>query len=158
MNDIFFPQKTGSCSSSGTNWALSIRWISILWISIRKTNCTIHWMEIYSADESCSVVTRTHLGNAIGWNPTYKPETAWLKFAKFAVNRDFHKTVFRSRGQHLRKFIRTEESVLFTKEKSLTPTGIVWNVAAFSLIWNTNMAAAKSCENALKGFYTVSVK
>lgn len=152
MNDIFFPQKTGSCSSSGTDWALSIRWISILWISIRKTNCTIHWMEIYSVDESCSVVTRTHLGNAIGWNPTYKPETAWLKFAKFAVNRDFHKRVFRSRGQHLRKFIRTEESVLFTKEKSLTPTGIVWNVAAFSLIWNTNMAAAKSCENALKVF------
>ena len=123
MNDIFFPQKTGSCSSSGTDWALSIRWISILWISIRKTNCTIHWMKIYPVVESCSVVTRTHLGNAIGWNPTYQPETAWLKFAKFAVNRDFHKRVFRSRGQHLRKFIRTEESVLFTKEKSLTPTG-----------------------------------
>lgn len=51
-------------------------------------------MEIYPVDESCSVVTRTHLGNAIGWNPTYKPETAWLKFAKFAVNRDFHKECF----------------------------------------------------------------
>ena len=44
-----------------------------------------------------------------------------------------------------------EQKKAFAKEKSLTPTGLVWdtNMAAVSLFWDTNMAAVTSCENSL---------
>ena len=45
---------------------------------------------------------------------------------------------FDARGQHLCKFIGTKKA--FTKEKSSTPTG---------LVWDTNMAAVTSRENAI---------
>ena len=44
------------------------------------------------------------------------------------------------------------------REKSSTPTGLVWdtNMAAVSLFWNTNMASVMSCENTLlKCFFVV---
>lgn len=94
MNDIFFPQKNGKLQFLW-GWLSTIHRMNLYpMISIRETNWTIHRMAIYPVDEACSVVTRRHLGNAIGGNRTYKPETAWLKFAKFAVNRDFHESVF----------------------------------------------------------------
>ena len=42
-----------------------------------------------------------------------------------------------------------EQKKAFPYEKSLTPTGLVWdtNMAAVSLFWDTNMAAMTSCEN-----------
>ena len=42
-----------------------------------------------------------------------------------------------------------EQKKVFTQEKSLTPTGLVWytNMAAVLLFWYTNMAAVTSCEN-----------
>ena len=55
-----------------------------------------------------------------------------------------------SRGQYPRNFIETKGSVNI-KEKSSSPTGLVWytNAAAISLFWNRNMAAMTSCENVL---------
>ena len=43
----------------------------------------------------------------------------------------------------------------FIKEKSSTPTGLVWdtNMAAVSLFWDTNMAAVASYENTLYVYY-----
>ena len=43
-----------------------------------------------------------------------------------------------------------EQKKAFTKEKSSTPTGLVWdtNMAAVSLFWDTNMATMTSSENA----------
>ena len=43
-----------------------------------------------------------------------------------------------------------EQTNVFTREKSSTPTGLVWNtnIAAVSLFWNINMAALTSFENA----------
>ena len=57
---------------------------------------------------------------------------------------------FHSRGQHLYKFIGTNERVYIRKKN---PLGLVWNTnmrATVSLFWNTNMAAVTSRENALK--------
>ena len=44
-----------------------------------------------------------------------------------------------------------QQNKAFTKEESLTPTGLVWNtnVAAFLFFGDTNIAAVTSCENAL---------
>ena len=41
-----------------------------------------------------------------------------------------------------------EQTKFFTREKSPSPTGFVWNtsMAAVTLFWNTNMAAVTSCE------------
>ena len=43
-----------------------------------------------------------------------------------------------------------EQKKAFTKEKSSTPTGLIWdtNMAAVLLFWNTNIAAVTSYENA----------
>ena len=51
---------------------------------------------------------------------------------------------FDSRDQYLCKCIGT-------KEKSSTPTALVWNtnMASVLLFWNTNMAAVTSCESTL---------
>ena len=45
----------------------------------------------------------------------------------------------------------------FIKEKSSTPTGLVWdtNMAAVSLFWDTNMAAVTSYENTLYVYYCI---
>ena len=42
-----------------------------------------------------------------------------------------------------------EQKKAFAQEKSLTPTGLVWdtNMAPVSLFWDTNMAAMTLCEN-----------
>ena len=52
-------------------------------------------------------------------------------------------------GHYLGKFMG--KKILFTYERSSTPTGFVWNtnMAAALLFWNTNMAAVTSRENAL---------
>ena len=52
-----------------------------------------------------------------------------------------------------------EQKKAFAKEKSLTPTGLVWdtNMAAVSLFWDTNMAAVTSCENTLLGIRRASL-
>ena len=41
-----------------------------------------------------------------------------------------------------------EQKKFFTREKSPSPTGFVWNtsMAAVTLFWDTNMAAVTSCE------------
>ena len=45
----------------------------------------------------------------------------------------------------------SEQMKAFSSEKSITPTGFVWNtkIVIVSLFWNTNMAAVTSCESAL---------
>ena len=56
---------------------------------------------------------------------------------------------FHPRGQQPCKFIGTKESVYIRKELNSDRIGLVANMAAVSLFWNTNMAAVTSCENAL---------
>ena len=67
----------------------------------------------------------------------------WKKFTSYKCNRVFFTQVANIYADLL------EHKKAFTKEKSSTPTGLVWdtNVAAVSLFWDTNMAAMTSCEN-----------
>ena len=53
-------------------------------------------------------------------------------------------------GRYLCKFVETKESVYIRKEFNFHRIGLGHtNMAAFSLFWNTNMAAVTSRENAL---------
>ena len=59
---------------------------------------------------------------------------------------------FHSRGQHLRKFIETKESVCIRKQFNSHRIGLGHEHGRrfIVLIWDTNMAAVTSCENTLE--------
>ena len=56
---------------------------------------------------------------------------------------------FQSRGQQLSKFMRTKEIVYIRKESNSHRICLEHQHGRRFIVWNTNMAAVTSCENAL---------